>query len=380
MSQGHITYMRRALSLARRAEGRTSPNPLVGAVLVKEGQVVGEGYHRRAGDPHAEIEALRAAGDSAEGATMYITLEPCAHQGRTPPCTDALIAAGVAKVYSASDDPDPRVNGKGYAQLERASVKVRRGLCSTEARDLNRPFFKHVAHGRPLVTAKFAMSLDGKVATRSGQSQWITGEASRQQGHQLRNVSDAILIGAGTVISDDPQLTTRLSAPEDARGIRHPLRIVADSHGRTPISARVFDPELPGKTVLATTEALDIDNSRSLKGRGVQVWHLPQDARGRVSLAALLDEIGQRGMLTLMVEGGAQLLGGLLAEGLLDRVWAFVAPMIIGGRDAPGPVGDPGVVELAQAPRFANLKPQMLNGDLWIRADIVNSDSERPPV
>lgn len=362
----YITYMRRALTLARRAEGLTSPNPMVGAVIVKDGRVIGEGYHHRAGQPHAEIEALRTAGDSARGATMYVTLEPCAHYGRTPPCTDAIIAAGLAEVYYAIGDPNPSVNGKGHAQIEAAGIKVHRGLCEEEARELNRPFFKHVTTGRPFVTAKFAMSLDGKIATRTGDSRWITNSASRQRGHQLRNVTDAILVGTGTVLADDPQLTTRLNSDD----IRHPLRIIADSRGRVPLSAQLFDPALPGQTVVATTDTTSPAHCAELSARGVEVWRLPSDAQGRVSLTALLDEIGRRGMLTLLVEGGSELLGAFFCERLVDRVWAFVAPLIIGGRDAPGPVGGTGIEQLSQAIRLCCLETETLDGDVWIRADV----------
>jgi diaminohydroxyphosphoribosylaminopyrimidine deaminase/5-amino-6-(5-phosphoribosylamino)uracil reductase len=382
--------MRRALALARRTEGRTSPNPMVGAVIVKDGRVVGEGYHQRAGEPHAEVEALRVAGDSSRGATMYITLEPCAHYGRTPPCVDAIIAAGVAEVYYAVVDPNPLVNGKAHAQLEAAGIIARRGLCEDEARDLNRPFFKHVTTGRPFVTAKFAMSLDGKIATRAGDSRWISNEAARERAHELRNVTDAILVGAGTVLADNPRLTTRLSPLSTWRraepaDIRHPLRIVADSRGRAPLLAEVFDPELPGKTVLATTAAASSIHCAELKARGVEVWTLPADGKGRVSLPALLDEIGRRWMLTLLVEGGSELLGAFLDEKLVDRVWAFIAPLIIGGRNAPGPVGGSGIEALSQAIRFRQLQVEMIGAgasdgpaapqaqarqNLWIRADV----------
>jgi diaminohydroxyphosphoribosylaminopyrimidine deaminase/5-amino-6-(5-phosphoribosylamino)uracil reductase len=386
--------MRRALALARRAEGRTSPNPMVGSVIVKDGRVVGEGYHHRAGEPHAEVEALIDAGDSARGATMYVTLEPCSHYGRTPPCVDAIIAAGVAEVYYAVVDPNPLVDGKAHAQLEAAGVTVRRGPCEDEARELIRPFFKHVTTGRPLVTAKFAMSLDGKIATRAGDSRWISNEAARARTHELRNVTDAILVGAGTVLADNPRLTTRLSPFSTWRGegpadIRHPLRIVADSQGRAPLLAGVFDPELPGKTVLATTAAAPSTHRAELEARGVEIWTLPAGGNGRVSLSALLDEIGRREMLTVLVEGGSELLGAFFAEKLVDRVWAFIAPLIIGGRDAPGPVGGSGIEALSQAIRFRQLQVEMIGAgasdgpttpraqasqDLWIRADVEYSE------
>jgi diaminohydroxyphosphoribosylaminopyrimidine deaminase/5-amino-6-(5-phosphoribosylamino)uracil reductase len=394
----HGAYMRRAFALARQAEGRTSPNPMVGAVIVKDGCIVGEGYHRRAGAAHAETEALRDAGDSARGAAMYVTLEPCAHHGRTPPCADALIAAGIAEVYYAVGDPNPRVNGKAHAQLEAAGVVVHRGPCEDEARKLNQPFFKHVMTGRPFVTAKFAMSLDGKIATRAGDSRWISNEAARQRAHELRNVTDAILVGAGTAIADDPRLTTRLSplslqrrasGGEGLADIRHPLRIVADSRGRVPLLARVFDPTLPGKTVLATTAAAPSTHCVELTARGVEVWTLPAAEDGRVSLPALLDEIGRRGMLTLLVEGGSEMLGAFFAEKLVDRVWAFIAPLIIGGRNAPGPVGGLGIEALARAIRLGRLQVEMVGAnslaetlapaaqasqDLWIQADVEYSE------
>jgi diaminohydroxyphosphoribosylaminopyrimidine deaminase/5-amino-6-(5-phosphoribosylamino)uracil reductase len=392
----HGAYMRRALALARQAEGRTSPNPMVGAVIVKDGRIIGEGYHCRAGAPHAETTALLAAGDSARGASMYVTLEPCAHHGRTPPCVDAIIAAGVAEVYYAISDPNPSVNGKAHAQLEAAGVTMHRGPCEDEARELNRPFFKHVMTGRPFVTAKFAMSLDGKIATRAGDSRWISNEAARRRAHELRNITDAILVGAGTTLADDPQLTTRLPAlslqREGATGevladVRHSLRIVADSRGRVPLLARVFDPALPGRTVLATTAAAPAAHCAELAARGVEVWTLPAAGDGRISLPALLGEIGRRGMLTLLVEGGSELLGAFFAEKLVDRVWAFIAPIIIGGRNAPGPVGGLGIEVLARARRLRRLQVEMIGSDslaetseaqakqdLWIQADVEYSE------
>ncbi len=373
-NQVNFMYMQRALGLARQAEGRTSPNPMVGAVIVKDGRIVSEGYHRQAGEPHAELIAIQAARESLQGATMYVTLEPCAHYGRTPPCTDAIIAAGVAKVYYAIGDPNPCVDGKGHAQLEAAGIVVHVGLCADEARELNRPFLKYVKSGLPFVTAKFAMSLDGKIATRAGDSRWITNPASRRRVHELRNISDAILVGSGTVLADDPELTTRLDGD-----VRHPLRIVADSRGRSPISARIFDPSLPGKTVLATTGAACPKYCAELADRGVDVWVLPTDEKGRIVLPALLRELGQRGRLTLLVEGGSDLLGAFFAESLVDQVFAFVAPIIIGGKCAPGPVGGAGVQKLAEAIRLRFTQVETFGGDslptdgqnLCLRADVI---------
>lgn len=363
--------MRRALALARRAEGRTSPNPMVGAVVVKDGRVVGEGYHRRAGAPHAEAEALQQAGEAARGATVYVTLEPCAHHGRTPPCTEALIRAGVAEVYYAVQDPNPKVCGKGRAALLEAGIAVHVGLCEEEAEALNRPYFKHVTTGLPYVTAKFAMSLDGKIATRTGESKWITGESARRRVHELRNVSDALLVGAGTVLADDPLLTTRLEGTD----IHHPVRIVADSRGRVPLSARVFSPDLPGRTVLATTDRAPEAHVQALRARGVEVWRLPAAGDGRVSLPDLLREVGKRDMVTLMVEGGSELLGALFAQGLVDRVWVFIAPIVIGGAGAPTPVGGTGVASLAEAIRFMPPVVEIVGQDLWLRAEVLEKEA-----
>ncbi len=378
----HLAFMQRALELARRAEGRTSPNPMVGAVIVNDGRIVGEGYHRRAGAPHAEIEALHAAGEAARGGIMYVTLEPCAHYGRTPPCTDALIAAGIAEVYYAISDPNPKVSGKGHAQLVAAGLRVHQGLCAAEAHQLNRPYLKHITTGYPFVTAKFAMSLDGKIATNTGHSRWISNAASRQRVHQLRNLSDAILVGSGTVIADDPLLTTRLvsTATDADSDIRHPLRIIVDSRGRVPLTARVFDPSLPGTTVLATTAQCPEDYRHELTARGVEIWILPTDATGRVSLPDLLAAVGQRGLLTVLVEGGSELLGALFSQRLVDRVLACIAPIIIGGRNAPGPVGGTGWSHLNEVARLCQYTCTRVvdetaetadnEPDVWIQADV----------
>ncbi len=365
--------MQRALALARRAEGRTSPNPPVGAVLVKDGQIVGEGYHRRAGEPHAEAAALAQAGERARGATLYVTLEPCAHHGRTPPCTQALIRAGVAQVCFALKDPNPLVCGRGARELAAAGIVVQHGLCREEALEITLPFFKHITTGLPWLTAKFAMSLDGKIATHTGESRWISSTASRHKVHALRNVSDAILVGAGTVLADNPTLTTRLASGAEASKVHHPVRILADSRGRVPSTARIFQADLPGRTILATTSAAPGQHLEQLKAQGVEVWRLPADAKDRVSLADLLKAVGERGMLTLLVEGGAELLGSLFSLNLVDQVWVFIAPLMIGGRRAPGPLGGLGVDHLSQATRLAPLRVEKLGPDLWIRAPVVTS-------
>jgi len=361
MSRVDKVFMRRALCLAERGRGRTSPNPMVGAVLVRDGQIIGEGFHPRAGEPHAEIMALRQAGKSARGATLYVTLEPCCHFGRTPPCTRAIIAAGVAEVHMAMLDPNPRVAGRGRAELEAAGIRTFVGELEAEARVLNETFIHWITTGRPFVIAKFAMSLDGKIATRSGDSRWITGPAAREQVHQLRDQVDAILVGVNTVIADDPQLTTRL----DKDDIRHPLRVIVDSRGRIPLTAQVLDPVLPGRTMVATTEAMPIEQRRALSFRGVQVLVLPSQD-GRVSLPDLLEELGRREVTSVLVEGGGTIIGTFFAQRLVDKVVAFIAPIIIGGREAPTPVGGLGVERLSQALRLERVQVEWLGSDLLV--------------
>ncbi len=358
----HRQYMQRALELAARGRGRTSPNPMVGAVLVKEGRVVGEGFHPRAGAPHAEIYALQQAGEAARGATLYVTLEPCCHYGRTPPCTQALIAAGVAEVHIAMLDPNPRVAGKGRAELEAAGIRTVVGECEEEARALNEVFAHWITTGRPFVIAKFAMSLDGKIATRTGDARWISGPEARRLVHEVRDQVDAILVGAGTVIADNPQLTTRLEKED----VRHPLRVVLDSRGRIPLTARVFDPALPGRTLVAATEAAPPDYRKALNERGIETLVLPPDERGRVDLEALLDELGQREVTSLLVEGGGTVLGSFFDRRLVNKVLAFVAPLIIGGHDAPQPVGGEGVERLADAPRLERVNWQRVGNDVLV--------------
>jgi len=353
--------MQRALSLARLAQGRTSPNPMVGAVIVKDGRVVGEGYHRRAGGPHAEIHALRQAGEAARGATLYVNLEPCSHYGRTPPCTQAIIAAGIAEVHMAMLDPNPLVNGRGRDQLEAAGIRTYVGQREAEARELNEAFIKYITTGRPFVTAKFAMSLDGKIATHTGQARWITGSEARRWVHQLRDVTDAIMVGVNTVIADDPCLTTRLEKAD----VRHPLRVIVDSRGRVPLTAKVLDPDLPGQTLVATTELMPGEMREQLRRWGVEVLVLP-DQGERVSLPHLLDALGKREVTSLLVEGGGTLLASFFEQRLVDKVLAFVAPLIIGGRGAPTPVGGQGVARLSQALRLERVRVEKVGTDVLI--------------
>ena len=338
---------------------------MVGAVIVREGRIIGEGYHRGAGRAHAEIEALGSLGDEARGATIYVTLEPCCRHGRTPPCTDALIKAGVNEVVYSVRDPNPKVDGRGHAQLEAAGISVRAGICAKAGEELIRPFYKYSTEGLPFVTTKFAMSLDGKIATRTGHSRWISSPESRRYAHELRNLSDAILVGAGTVVIDDPRLTTRLEGVE----VLHPLRIVVDSRGRTPVEAQIFSSDLSGKTVLATTERAPAKYCDELENQGVDIWRLSANGNGQVDLRSLLERVVLKEMLTVLVEGGSGLLGSFFDCELVDQALVSVAPKVIGGVDALSPVGGFGVAVMGEATEFSETNIELHGVDVWIRAD-----------
>lgn len=348
MDEIHIAFMQRALDLAQRAKGRTSPNPLVGAVIVKDGEVIGEGYHWKAGTPHAEVHALNAAGERAKGATLYTTLEPCCHWGRTPPCTEALIQAGIKQVYVAEVDPNPSVAGKGIQQLQNAGINVHVDVCRQEAEDLNEVHRKYIQTGKPFVVLKTAMSLDGKIATTSGESQWITSAASRQRGHEVRDAVDAILVGRGTVARDNPALTTRL---QDKEG-QDPIRIVLDSHGRTSMDARIFNAESEAGVIVAVTPAAPPENVDALEKAGAEVLTVPA-VLGKVCFKRLMEILGKREITSVLIEGGSEINASALAAGIVDKVMCFVAPKLIGGQNAPGPIGGAGIHSLADA---VNLK------------------------
>jgi diaminohydroxyphosphoribosylaminopyrimidine deaminase/5-amino-6-(5-phosphoribosylamino)uracil reductase len=345
-----LHWSARACELALRADYGTSPNPMVGAVIVdSSGNVAGEGFHLGAGQPHAEQEALMVAGDQALGGTLYVNLEPCATH-RTPSCGDAIIEAGLKRVVISMLDPDERVRGAGLAKLRAAGVEVVLGVHEERALRLNEFYAKHRLTGRPFVSAKFAMSLDGKIATRTGESRWITGDEARVHGHRLRHIHDAILVGVNTAIADDPELTTRLEGIEG----RQPLRVVLDSQLRLRMSARVVG----ANTLIATTRA----------GRmgAAEVMKFPATANGQVALAPLLDELGARGILSLLVEGGSAVHASFMSQGLVDKVYAYIAPRLIGGREAPGPLGGAGVERLAEAIPLRELDATRLGSDLLV--------------
>jgi len=350
--------MRRALALARRARGRTSPNPMVGAVVAKGGRTIAEGYHRRAGEPHAEAVALERAGRRARGATLYVTLEPCCHQGRTPPCTEAVIAAGAARVVAAMKDPNPLVNGKGFARLRRAGIAVEVGLLEPEARLLNEVYCHYVATRRPFVTLKLAASLDGKIATRTGSSRWITGQPARLAVHRLRAESDAVLVGIGTALADDPRLTGRLGGSEQ------PLRIVVDSRARLPAEAAMLR-EHGGPVIVATTRRAPKSRLEALRRAGAAVL-LVRQRQGRVDLGALLDALGRGEVTSVLVEGGSEMAGSLLEAGLVDKFVLFVGPLLVGGREAPTTAGGRGVARLEDALRLERMTVRRVGPDLMI--------------
>ena len=349
--------MREALRIARNAEGRTSPNPLVGAVVVREGKIVAEGWHRLAGTPHAEIHALNMAGELSRGATLYVTLEPCSHFGRTPPCARAIIDAGISRVVAAMTDPNPQVAGRGFEMLRAAGIQVEVGILEDEARRLNEVFIKWVTRKLPFVTLKFACSLDGKIATVAGESQWISGIESRKFTHHLRDINDAILVGVGTVLADNPTLTTRLVVG------KNPVRVIVDSNARTPLDSKVVT-DKSARTIIATTSNAPIEKISALKNCGVEI--ITAGDGKRVDLETLMRELAEREITSVLVEGGGTIHFSMLAAGLVDKIFAFVAPKIIGGEKSLTAVEGAGFEKLSDAALLKNLTTERLGDDILI--------------
>lgn len=352
-------FMARAFELARKGEGFAAPNPLVGSVVVKDGAIVGEGWHKGPGTLHAEAMALAEAGDRARGASVYVTLEPCNHHGRTPPCVDAILKSGAREVVYALADPNPVASG-GAARLAAAGIKVRGGVMEKEARHLNRFWLYALVSDRPYVIAKFAMSLDGKIATASGESKWITSTLARERGRLLRQQVDAVIVGAGTVIADDPALTVRAPIDEPS----HPLRVVLDSRGRTPPGAHVYD-RIGKGALIATTDAAPAARLAAFREVGAEPLVLPAGYDGRVDLGELLRALKARGVISVLVEGGAGAHGGFFDAGLVDEVQAFIAPLVIGG-DGKAPVGGLGAAQLGDAWRLDDMTVENLGPDLLV--------------
>ncbi len=350
--------MQRALALAERGRGYVEPNPLVGAVLVKDGGVVGEGCHQRCGGAHAEIHALEAAGGAARGATLYVTLEPCCHQGKTPPCTEALIKAGIAGLVAAMADPFPQVAGQGAAALQKAGIAIAWGVGEAEARRLNAPYLKLLATGRPYIHAKWAMTLDGKIATRTGDSRWISGAAARRRVHELRGRMDAIVVGIGTVLADDSLLTARPPGPRTA------WRVVLDSQARLPLTSQLVQTARQTPVVVVTTAQVPIQRREALVAAGCEVLAVPGESQ-RPNLSALLEEFGRRRFTNVLVEGGAEVLGSFLDAGAIDEVHVFVAPKLVGGAAAKSPVAGQGVARLAEAFNLTHQCVEVLGQDVY---------------
>ncbi|HEX5646194.1 MAG TPA: bifunctional diaminohydroxyphosphoribosylaminopyrimidine deaminase/5-amino-6-(5-phosphoribosylamino)uracil reductase RibD [Nitrospira sp.] len=369
-SQQDYHYMTLALRLAAKGRGTASPNPMVGALVVKQGKIIGQGFHLCPGLPHAEILALRQAGSRARGATLYVTLEPCSHlKKRTPPCVPEILRSGVRRVVIAMTDPNPLVKGKGTAALRRAGLSVTIGIVRAAAEELNRAYVHWMKTKRPHVILKAGMTFDGKIATASGESKWITGTQSRAEVHQLRGQMDAVLVGIGTVRADDPSLTARVGRDLKKMAPRQPLRIVVDSALRLPLTARILSQQQNAKTIVATTHSAPASRKRALLKRGIEVLSLP-GLRRKVSLPALMDELGKRGVTSLLVEGGGEINAAMLNTGLVQHVRLYLAPMLLGGADAKGVIGGKSPARLASALKLRNVTTRSIGEDLVLEGDL----------
>lgn len=355
-------YMRIAIHLARRGIGKTSPNPMVGAVIVANGKIIGQGYHKKCGDHHAEINAINSAKKNIKGSTFYITLEPCSHYGRTPPCVDALIQENPGRVVVGSLDPNPEVNGKGVKILRSKGIKVDVGICESECMQLNEHYFKFIKTGMPYITVKYAQTLDGRIATKSGDSQWISSEASRRYVHRLRSMNQGIMVGAGTVVADNPQLTVR-----HVRG-KNPFRIIVDSKLRIPIKSYVLTDANVCLTIIATTSSAPTVKITAIKKLGVEVWVARKERNGRVSLRDLLKKLGKREIVSVLVEGGSEVITSLLKANLVDKMIIPIAPKIIGkGLEA---IGDLKINKINNAIKFSSFKTMKKGDDIIFEGTI----------
>lgn len=355
-------YMRRALELARKGRGYTSPNPMVGCVVVKEGKIITEGYHEKYGAFHAERNALTRCEEDVTGAELYVTLEPCCHHGKTPPCTDIILERGIGKVYVGSMDPNPKVAGKGVQILRDHGIEVETGLLEKECLALNEIFFHYITTGMPFVAMKYAMTLDGKIAAHTGDSKWVTGEEARQHVHMLRKQYRAILVGIGTVLADDPMLNCRIGENVD------PVRIVCDSKLRLPLTSQLVKTAKEIPTIAAYATA-DREKEESLRQAGVELIHAERD--GQVDFEALMKELGQRGIDSVLIEGGGAIHGTVLTSGLAKKVYCYVAPKLIGGRDARSPVEGDGFAQMKEALPVTELEIRQLGEDICISGYLV---------
>jgi diaminohydroxyphosphoribosylaminopyrimidine deaminase/5-amino-6-(5-phosphoribosylamino)uracil reductase len=357
-------YMHMALRIAAKARGRTSPNPMVGAVIVKHGKVVSTGFHRRAGESHAEAIALRKAGPVSRGATLYVTLEPCSHTNkRTPPCTPLVIQSGVRRVVVAMVDPNPNVSGGGVKALRRAGIETVTGILEQEARRLNEAYVKYITTGMPFVTLKIAQTLDGKIATASGESQWITGEKAREEGHRLRDANDAILVGINTVLKDDPSLTTRISNGRDA------VRVILDSRLRIPLASKVLTQKSASKTIVATVAAASATKMKRLREAGADVLTV-KSSRGRVDIRDLMKKLAKQGVVSVLVEGGAEVHASAIKAGIADKTVVFIAPMLMTGTDSLCAIGGLSPTSLDRAIRLKDVTARFIGEDLMLEGYI----------
>mgnify|MGYP006283283811 CR=1 FL=1 len=377
-SNSHRELMRLAIEEAQRAKGSTHPNPMVGCVILRDGEIAATGYHAGPGRAHAEVDALEALDGSAEGCDVYVNLEPCCHHGRTAPCTDALLEAGVDRVFVGVIDPDPRVSGEGVRRLEERGVEVVEGVLEEESRRVNKAYFKYMTEGLPWVSAKFAMTLDGKIATRTGDAAWVTGERARRRVHELRDFYDGIMVGTGTLKSDNPRLTARIE------GGRDPKRIVLDTRLAASLDSNVYlgdvddEESIPETFVAVGREAVDdpeiARRAETLRERGVEVLEIETDANGLLSLDPLLESVADSGIVRLFVEGGGRLIGSMFDAGHIDRVYAFVAPKLVGGGDAPGPNDGAGVAAMADAMELVEPTFERIGADFLISGDLRRSE------
>ena len=351
-------WMRLALSLAKKGEGKVSPNPMVGAVLVKNGKLIAKGYHRYFGGPHAEVEAIQRAKDKARGCTLYVTLEPCSHYGKTPPCTQAIIRAGIRRVVIATLDPNPINSGRGVQELKKAGIETELGVCEEEATKVNEAFFKFMKKKIPFVVVKVASSLDGKIATSKGESKWITGQKAREFAHRLRDKMDAILVGINTVISDDPSL---LAPSKDSLA-----RVILDSKLRIPLNSKILKNQDKADTFIFTTSKADRQKLCELKSRGIKVAIVKEDQDGRVDLEEVLKKLASLEIMILLVEGGGKVIGSFFDKGLVDKLFLFLAPRIIGGRNSLTWVEGKGVDLLSQTPHIEVSSLRKIGQDLLL--------------
>ena len=362
-------YMTAAIRLARKGRGMVSPNPLVGAVIVQGNKIVGSGYHHFYGGPHAEVYALKSARERARGADLYINLEPCCHHGKTPPCTDALIKSGIRRAFIGISDPNPLVSGKGLRKLREAGIEIETGILQDECRLLNETFIKYITQNIPFVVLKLAATLDGKIATATGDSRWISGEAARRLVHRLRSEADAVLVGSGTVLADDPQLTARHYSGANRK---NPVRIIVDTRLRTPLSSQLLRTAHEIKTIIATTQQAPKSKIVKITQRGAEI-SIVSSRNGRVDLKRLMRHLAKQGIAYVVIEGGSELSAAALHDGIVDKVLFFYAPKIIGGSHARSMVGGKGVPRISNAISVTNVHYKKLGEDILVEGYVNNS-------